>query len=59
MKIVFDNENQKRTMLNLLTESSCPHDYDLQSLDKCNGSDNYHCKKCWENCELEMVVDDE
>lgn len=59
MKIIFDNESQKRTMLNLLAESSCPHDYDLRSSDSCTGSDDYRCMECWKNCELEMEIKDE
>jgi hypothetical protein len=60
MKMIFDNENQKETMLDLLVEFNCPYDYDLQSSERCNcgvtGYDESKCRRCWIQSGLEMEV---
>lgn len=56
MKIIFDNEWQKETLLESISEDYCPREFGLKTpIDDMKKCINASCKVCWEKC-LEMEV---
>lgn len=57
MKIMFENEDEKDKMLNILWKSaSCPINFNLRELDDCHGGDSpEECRKCWRNSDIELT----
>lgn len=58
MKIIFDTDNQKRTLMHLLSDSRCPRDFGLAAPGGyCSLKDG--CELCWKSSDLEMEVKNE
>lgn len=54
MKIVFDNEKQKKEFI----AGFCPRNVDINAIEHIECEDAY-CITCWENCGIELEVKDE
>lgn len=56
MKFIFDNEEEKDLLLDVLIDSDrCPGDFDLDESRSCSGGENQsECAECWKKCISEM-----
>lgn len=55
MKIIVDNEEQKREVLYWITQALCPYRLCMGESRAAYGCD-YDCDKCWEEAGLEVVL---
>ena len=59
MKIIFDSEHQKEMFLNSMVKGFCPGELNLKNYWDCQFMlMTGNCRECWEQCGIEMEVDD-
>ena len=55
MKIICDNEYQKKEILYWLINDLCPSRFGMKSRQD-DGTCNYDCDECWKETDLEVVL---